>query len=350
MNTPTGKPTTPKVLARIELGKRRLVNILRRHSIANARTIEQKIADAGPSNQRVEPIHLTKARQELQRSGIILQRTIKNTPWYYLSESHPETVERRLQKQLPIYSQINDQQFSSRIGQALEIAVFRALRPQSAFNYLGAFSDLDEHDDSTLYKKQEPPLFFTGKRIPSGPLDFILLSGPLGTAGVEVKNVRPWLYPDHPEVKNLLLKACTIGVVPVLIARRISYVAFSELFRPCGVIVHQTFNQLYPQSAADIAMLVKDKRLLGYHDVRTTNEPDLRLIKFITQNLPSVLPEAVRKFEAQKDILLAYAKGEMTYLEFHVELRMRLGIYRRPEEYIEEEYVEEFDEYDGPEY
>ena len=37
-------------------------------------------------------------------------------------------------------------------------------------------------------------------------------------AGIEVKNIREWLYPNREEVRELLLKCCTLNVVPVLIA------------------------------------------------------------------------------------------------------------------------------------
>jgi len=55
-----GTISNPKVLARIELGKKRLQSVLSRHTVAMARTLEQKISDAGPSGQPVDPAYLTK--------------------------------------------------------------------------------------------------------------------------------------------------------------------------------------------------------------------------------------------------------------------------------------------------
>jgi hypothetical protein len=68
----------------------------------------------------------------------------------------------------------------------------------------------------------------------------------------------------------------------VLIARRIPFVTFTVLGK-FGLIIHQTYNQLLPASEAALAVKVRDKMLLGYHDVRTTNQPDTRLLKFITR-------------------------------------------------------------------
>ncbi len=46
---------------RLDIARRRLLNILRAHTIALGRTLEQKIADAGPYNQRIDPHVLTQA-------------------------------------------------------------------------------------------------------------------------------------------------------------------------------------------------------------------------------------------------------------------------------------------------
>ena len=42
-------------LEREALACRRLVRVLARHGVANSRTLEQKISDAGPGDQRVDP-------------------------------------------------------------------------------------------------------------------------------------------------------------------------------------------------------------------------------------------------------------------------------------------------------
>ena len=64
-----GANSNPKVLARIALGKKRLQSVLSRHTVAMARTLEQKISDAGPSGQRVDPIYLTKGFKNFAPTG-----------------------------------------------------------------------------------------------------------------------------------------------------------------------------------------------------------------------------------------------------------------------------------------
>jgi hypothetical protein len=241
-------------------------------------------------------------------------------------------VEARLEEQLEVYRAATDKKLTDRIGQALEVAVYRGMKSQSEFGYLGGFLDLEEHDDDLRYKKQEPPTLIDGRKASSGPVDFIFQHQGVGNVGVEIKNVRPWIYPDSTEVKEFIRKCCELELVPVLIARRISYVARAEVFRPCGIVVHETYNQLYPRSAVEVAERARDKRLLGYHDIRLGNEPDERLQRFLHENLPSLLPKAREKFQEPRDILEEYAGGRIRYVDFHVELRTRMGMYDLPEE------------------
>lgn len=85
--------------------------------------------------------------------------------------------------------------------------------------------------------------------------------------GLECKNVREWLYPDRTEIRETIDKCLRLDCVPVLIGQRIPYVTF-RLLQPCGVIMHQTYNQLFPASDQDLADRARHKHNLGYHDIR----------------------------------------------------------------------------------
>ncbi|MFZ1989751.1 MAG: hypothetical protein WAW96_08260 [Alphaproteobacteria bacterium] len=95
------------------------------------------------------------------------------------------------------------------------------------------------------------------------------------------------------------------------------------VLNPCGLIVHQTYNQLYPAADVALADQARDKNLLGYHDIRTGNQPDARLMKFIGTNLPRVLPESRQKFEDHKDLIEGFVTGETNYDEFAARVRRR---------------------------
>lgn len=134
------------------------------------------------------------------------------------------------------------------------------------------------------------------------------------------KSIREWIYPDKDIVTQLLRKCVQINVVPILIARRIHYTAFTVL-NECGAVVHQVYNQLYPASEAALAEQVRDKNRLGYSDVRVGNEPDARLLRFFGISLPSVAKASREKFDERKDLIAEYTSGNISYAQFYGKLR-----------------------------
>ena len=308
---------------RLALACRRLLRVLGRHGVATARTLEQKISDAGPGDQRIDPHVLTTARRQLIKEGEVVRLKRENTSWFHLASTPEEILRSRLNEQLPVFKAVHTENFTKRLGQALEIAIFRALMQQDFLVHLGGFADLDDHDDSTLYSREEPPRSLSGRRLPGKKLlDFICVHPECGGVAVEAKNVRPWLYPHQEEVVDLIAKAVALDCVPVLIARRIPFVTF-RLLLVCGVVMHQTYNQLYPAANRHLADRARDRRLLGYHDIRVGNQPDARLVKFIGANLPSVLPGARERFDRYKDLLADYGNRSIRYREFAARVRRR---------------------------
>lgn len=310
--------------ARHLIAERRIQKVLTRLTVANMRTLEQKISDSGPNDLRIDPHILTEARNFLTKQGILRQMFRGQTTWYYLASVDKAQLDPRLTLLNGLHVQTKRQNFIMRVGQALEIATYRALLEQSQLTFFGGFADLDDHDDSTLYRKVEPPSTISGKSTPSGKnLDFLVQHESGVLAGLELKNVREWFYPDRAEVRELLLKCCALNIVPVLIARRIHFSTFA-LLNPCGVITHETYNQLYPLSDLTLAERSKDKDLLGYHDIRVGNIPDERLKLFVGTNLPNLIPKARILFDEMKDLLEEYATQRLDYETFRDEVKSRL--------------------------
>lgn len=307
---------------RIALARKRIANVLRDHAVAGMRTLENKISDAGPNHMRIDPHILTHVRQAMEDEGVILKHhRPKSPPWHALSSTPDASIQARLDLLVPIQARFEKRNLTNRIGQALEIACLRAIRA-SGMQHFGDYPDLDAHDDATSYKKDEPPQKMNGGSIGNENLDFFVVAGGV-VCGIEVKNLREWLYPDRPEVRNAIRKALSLDIVPVLVARRIHYVTF-RLLSPMGLIVHQTYNQLLPDADADLANLARDKKLLGYHDIRTGNQPDARLLKFFQVNLPQIAADARTRMLANRDLLWAFAVGDMPYTEFAGRARRRM--------------------------
>jgi hypothetical protein len=85
---------SPAELQRWELAKKR--SVLTRHVIANHRTLEQKIADAGPTPQRINPHALTTAFKMMESTGELLTRKEANGAWLYLNTAPASLVPRDL--------------------------------------------------------------------------------------------------------------------------------------------------------------------------------------------------------------------------------------------------------------
>ncbi|WP_246251967.1 hypothetical protein [Allomesorhizobium camelthorni] len=307
------------------IAKTRLVSVIGTHGIAVARTIEQKIAVAGPYNQRVNPHLITAARNYLVKAGVIAARRVGAVAWYHLPDTPEEHLVQRHSEQEPTYREITSGKLTKRVGQTLEIAVQRALESGTGLDHFGRFIDLSEHDDSSLYRKEEPPSHI-GTRCLSGKqkLDFLVRAHGNGAlwVGIEVKSTRPWVYPQQDELLELLRKCAALDIVPVLIARRIPYVT-GHLFRRCGLITWETLRQRYPASDAELAERARHKRILGFADISLGNEPDGPLLNFIGKNLPKLIPEARERFDEYKDLLTSYAFAEISYNEFAARVRRR---------------------------
>jgi hypothetical protein len=206
------------------------------------------------------------------------------------------------------------------MGQTLEIATYRALLKLEDRKFFGRFRDLNEHGDDVMYRKEEPPQHLGSRELEGDErLDFLISAPSEIWFGLECKNVREWLYPDRTEIRETINKCLRLDCVPVIIGRRIPYVTF-RLLQPCGVIIHQTYNQLFPVSDQELADRARHKDNLGYHDIRLGNT---RLLKFITENLLRVADGARERFDAYKDILESFVSDDIGYHEFAARVRRR---------------------------
>ncbi|TIU36908.1 MAG: hypothetical protein E5W28_08000 [Mesorhizobium sp.] len=138
------------------------------------------------------------------------------------------------------------------------------------------------------------------------------------------------------------MKCTVLDCLPVFIARRIPFVTF-KLLNTAGVLVHQTYNQLMPETAAEIVNLVRHKDMLGYHDIRLGNNPDTRLLKFITTDMMNVALEAREKFEHYKDLLAEFGSGIIPYHVFAAKIRRRSKGQKEENDWPEEEEPDLFD-------
>ena len=319
--TPSHPDSDPGYLA---LAKSRLRDVLSHRVVATVRILEHEICDTG--EQPLEPRILGMARKTLVRDGELMEIVRANDPtWFHLPDAPPMDVQARLATLAPVLRELSRSPVSRRRGQCLELAIYRALGTQSDARYFGRFPDFDPSVSKrkNRYYKEEPPSYIGDRAIPGArPLDFLYLHRTAGFAGVEAKNVREWIYPGGDEIKRFLVKCVALDCVPILVARRLPRVTF-EVLGECGVVLHQTLNQLYHVTDKDLADRAKRQDSLGFDDIQVGDEPDARLLSFIGTTLPELLPDARSRFDKYQDLLAAYADREIHYREFAGRVRRR---------------------------
>ena len=311
----------------LELAKCRLRDILTQRVVATALIFEHLICDAG--DPRLEPHIVGMARKILVRDGELLEsrpRRANDPLWFHLPDASPADVDSHINRLADLLRGIDRQPVKNRRGQCLELAIYRALCDQHDAQYFGRFPEFDPtvpKRPKKLYRKEEPPSHIGNRAIPGErPLDFLYMNHAAGFGGVEAKNVRHWLYPDGADIKGFLVKCVALDCVPVLVARRFPRVTI-EILGMCGVVLHQTRNQLYCVADEDLAERAMRQDSLGSDDIRVGDEPDAPLSRFIRTTLPEELPGARKRFDRFKDLLAGYVGGAIHYREFAGRVRLR---------------------------
>jgi hypothetical protein len=256
----------------------------------------------------------------LVEQGTLLRIREHGRDWYALKDAPPNWVAERIASQFEVLRQTLDNAFVRRVGDALEIAVYRALKA-SPLHSLGGFRGLTPEPTTRSPRKEEPPSIFGGRELQGNKrLDFLV--GQQTWAGIECKNIREWLYPDREEIRHMLRKAIELDIPPILIGRRIPFVT-RRVLQPTGVMLWETRNQFYPPEYDNLAAQMREKTSLGFFDIRVSDYPTPQLQDFISRIIPEELPRATERFATYKDLLAAYAFEEMPYNEFAARVRRR---------------------------
>jgi hypothetical protein len=298
-----------------------------------------KLCDAGPIEQRVEPIHVSLAVRELVQHRHFIRQcshpAAGSTPWYTPARTSRDETARKLELLAELYRQTTSGGIQNVVGQALELVILETLRemtdalPGSAF-----FGDIDQTSFTNtgryrVFKKSEPPSQVSGKTSKKVG-DFHVVLPDAGLLLIECKNMREWLYPHSGEIKETIIKAAELQIPPILVTRKLPYITREILCRPAGIITHESYYQYYPSDVAahcpvdpysltSIIERAKQKDLLGYADIRQQAQPRTR--KFFLQDLPGIAPEMVKHFKRNIPALLAFAHNEINLEQLRSKLR-----------------------------
>lgn len=315
-----------EALGRVAVAKKRIQSVLDRDTVCNQKTLEQKIAEQGPKPQRVDP-HLVGLaildHIELNRLKSHQHNATGKLRWFANPGTGDALVKERLDVLAPLYAQVSGDGFGNLTGDALEIIVWKCLDAVYTRNrrypYQGHFEIDQPKNEHGRYRRVQPAKTLNGKTS-TGGADFLQFGYDAGPLCIECKNYREWLYPHHPMITELIIKAAEIDAIPVLIARRLHYTTRSNLLEPAGIIAHESLFQYYPVEHLELAERVKHARLLGFTDVLASEEPHARTLRFFSELLPRLADRMAKRWFENKAALVAYAQGRLNLAQLYTEI------------------------------
>lgn len=315
-----------EALARIATAKRRIQSVLDRDTTACQKTLEQKISEQGPREMRVDPHLIGRAIVDLSELNRLITNNHPATGhvgWFSNPGRAAAEVTARVDFLAPLYASVSGHGFGNLSGDALEVIVWKALREVQArerrFAYQGHFDLTRPKNRQGRYHRVHPPKTM-GEHTTQKEGDFFQFGHAAGSLCIECKNYREWIYPDHGIIKELIIKASDLGMIPVLVARRLHYTTRNNLLYPAGIIAHESLYQYYPADHADLAAQVRHARNLGFTDVLSIEEPHARTRRFFSELLPSIVPAMAAKWTRNIDALVAFANDEIKLHELYREI------------------------------
>lgn len=298
----------------VALGRKRIMSILDTYVVSNMRHLEIKICEAGPYNQRLEPAALSIAYRQLKKEGKII--VVQNTPVEIVASAYTYGKagdKGKLQKFIRLYDLhhkfVQKDEFC---GMQLEKLIYdTALDCRDQYTIYGS-GPID--DGTKLYKPSGSEiLFYNGNAsYKNAGLDLFLVHNDTKIPiGIEAKNIREWIYPASYEVWRMIAKACTLECLPVLAARKISFISRAGFFSKVGILGFQTHFQYFnprvkAASKYKFADVIKAKGL-GYADIKITNDAPSFFLPYFKKTIPDNLEVYYQKFMNHREILKKYA-------------------------------------------
>ncbi len=280
----------------MKYAKWRIVEILKTHIGAPTKELEARISDFAPSRLAApDPHHVTTARQELLTDNEIDAVYVDGTAFYYLPSIEWDDIEPALGVKQRIHADFKGIAESyEKCGKNAEIVTYRALLVSDAWHTPFAPGDSVTH--------------MNGRTTDYG-LDLAAYGRKAQyRLGIEVKNIREWIYPESWPVWKTIGSALELNILPILVARRIHYTSF-RLFKSIGMIGHETKSQTFSPDLEDHEHDILDavKENLFYRDIELTDQPKEEQIGFFGRVLPSIAERSQNTFSSLHDLLHRYA-------------------------------------------
>jgi len=274
--------------------------LIRREKVISQRELESRVSDfVVHHTPRIEPHHISAIKQGLDLVTI----SDDPVPFYTrrkmrkLDYAAPLQRKQRLHRN---YLEIATTETCGSIGEKVTFASIEAAAQQNPAlstkpHHLGNVSEMDgltttgSLDTFCYYLSRSSGL--ERKAIP---------------LGIEVKNIREWIYPESQELWQTIRAATELNCIPVLVTRRI-HLTTASFCKSVGMAVFETQRQYFAPHLRDDTRLFEVYRDLHFRDVIPWDDPDPYITKFFSSTLPSILDRTVDHFARSTELLHSYA-------------------------------------------
>lgn len=331
---------------------RRILSVVGKNIACTERQLQMKISEAGPYNQRIEPLIITDVLSLMLHDGAIMRDyfTANSQPQkiYFLPHVDLSLLEKRKEALTGYYNtyySISGNRLFC--GNVLEHMMNQAVLATNLFIVFGNL--FEDNLSNGMLEIASPSLNVYNGNHTKDPIDLILThKRTLIGVGVEVKNKREWKYGSDKEIWHFIHKCCELKITPIFVARKIPVIT-KFFFQKAGILGMETqFQYIHPCKEPILKdIITKDK--LAYADIKF--ETQYRgFFKSYFENVVDVhLEEYSNVFMKNIDILYDYSKilkldkrdQHLTYKQAREEIYEAYG--QTPEDEYDIDYNNDYD-------
>lgn len=304
---------------------KRIRSVLAKRRISYSSHFDIKIAEAGPNYMRAEPHIIYNALKVMERAGEVERYVSKtpliNAPVFYVPTDFKGAADYSRARNFIEWRKlfVESSGHSKYCGFVLEKMIFDSILSTNHYHILGSAPAYDAQGYLEKGKGSEI-LTYQGNDIyradAGSGFDLFAIHKATDTPiGIEAKNLREWIYPASEEVWRAIARGCTLNCLPVIIARKISFIARVGFFAEFGLLGFETNFQYFDHNIQRdtnyrFKEKVVDKNHLGFADIKLIKSnatTPSHLVNFFDDTLNNYAEEYFEKFQKHKALLKKYA-------------------------------------------
>lgn len=282
---------------------KRLYSLLQKHPVLSTREMEARLSEFGTNLlPPVHPHHLTTARKSLNLQVV----STSPIPLYSLPNISTSSISSHIaRKELLNDAFVNHFTKEEFCGDVAEKVIFNsmchALNLSIEPHTLGNVSQIGSRNTNKTLDTYALLPFIDN----SGQKKFSVL-------GIEIKNIREWIYPESVEIWKALKSCIDLDCIPIIISRVFHYTAFT-FFRDIGAFAYQTKHQYFSTHLWKHPLYSTVKKELHFRDMVLWKEdkPDPKVTSFFSDLLPKHISRIAQNYENHRQLIDNYAQGPL---------------------------------------